>query len=215
MALSLDSIRSPIRSDSIQFVPCNRDCSGEIYHLWNALRAHSSVWLAILFTLCVCNLLISDRSMPQNQYIIFPQLRNVFICADFEQNECVFSIFKINILAFTSKTCPVVHFFFLVLQNLLLHYFRTEMYEKNVPSREKSERKKIIGNKLKMNARCVNKNLGWIKYCTLHGIDWESLYWKFAWAELCRGGGIHERSFGVVLVIIIMLLHACRWMWVI
>lgn len=39
------------------------------------LRAHSSVWLAILFTLCVCNLLISDRSMPQNQCNIVSPVR--------------------------------------------------------------------------------------------------------------------------------------------
>lgn len=75
----------------VQFVPLRSWLFWQnIYHLWNALRAHSSVWLAILFTLCVCNLLISDRSMPQNQYIIFPQFCYVFICVDLLQNACLF-----------------------------------------------------------------------------------------------------------------------------
>lgn len=196
-----------------------------IYHLWNALRAHSSVWLAILFTLCVCNLLISDRSMPQNQYIIFPQFCYVFICVDLLKKFVHFFRKNYYFFFFNLLRKPVPLFFFLCfLKTFLLDYF----WCRNVhflPSRNNKKiarwkkTGKINGNKFKINAQCVNKNLGWNKILHLAWIRL-SIHWNSLGYSLCMYGCAAEAhskgDFGVVqVIIIILLLHACRWMWVI
>lgn len=152
---------------------CDRDCSGK-NHLWNALRAHSSVWLAILFTLCVCNLLISDRSMPQNQYIIFPHLRWLATkCVPFCCKIFFFSSIYFGNLSRCSFSCV-----------FLKHFAWLFLVQKCTIFRFRGTTKKINGNKFKINAQCVNKNLRWNKILHLAWIQL-SIYWNSLGYCLC------------------------------
>lgn len=92
------------------FVPC----AARSWLFWRNisfvkwLRAHSSVWLAISFTLCVCNLLISDRSMPQNQCTISFSLSifcDIWLCCRCNGTKCHFPRILLR-----RDTCPVVLF---------------------------------------------------------------------------------------------------------
>lgn len=83
----------------------------------------------------------------------------------------------------------------------------------------KAESKKKIIKQIKNKcSRCVNKNLERIKYCTLHETNCIWLWRRRCEVSVCLewSGAEEFRDFGVVLVIIIiLLLHACRCMWVI
>lgn len=180
------------------FVPC----AARSWLFWRNisfvkwLRAHSSVWLAISFTLCVCNLLISDRSMPQNQCIISFSLSifcDIWLCCRCNGTKCHFprillrrdtcpvvlflSVSCVSVCVSVSVPCILNFYIFFVWRNI--HF--------SICSFKRKKRKKTHETNQQIKNKCSmreSQNLG--PHKILH-LAWNSIawYWKSTESRWC------------------------------